>query len=257
MASPCRGQPHQNHHGPPPPPAVPVLRLLSSVVMKPSAACRRRTPLEPPSHPPQNHALSPPTPPLPPSYAPRPAPPTRVHHSWHLCQARHVLQGQVLEVRLPNAQELGQQRHPHVEQLRLLQRDGHRHRLKHNGVNRVVLVHVFHRLGAWRGGQQGSGGGAQVRGGGGRHRPGGGAGPCTAGAAAERPLVVPAPRACPLLLSSSRAGLMPRCHTHFPRANLTPCRDPHLPGCASQPPPACGAQRAPRAAGSTAAHVGT
>lgn len=84
-----------------------------------------------------------------PSARARRAPRTRVHHGGHLCQARHVLQRQVLEVGLPHAQELGQQRHPHVEQLRLLQRDGHRHRLKHDGVHRVVLVHVLHRLRAW------------------------------------------------------------------------------------------------------------
>lgn len=43
-------------------------------------------------------------------------------------------------------QELSQHGHAQGAQLRLVQRDGHRHRLKHDGVHRVVLVHVLDLL---------------------------------------------------------------------------------------------------------------
>ncbi len=70
-----------------------------------------------------------------------------VNDSWNLSQADHVLQAQVLDVGLPHADELAQQAHTGLQQLRVrLHGQSQSHCLKDDGVLGVVLVDVLGHL---------------------------------------------------------------------------------------------------------------
>ncbi len=67
-----------------------------------------------------------------------------VNDSRDFSQADHVLQAQVLDVGLPHADELAQQAHAGLQQLRVrLHGQSQRHCLKDDGVLGVVLVDVL------------------------------------------------------------------------------------------------------------------
>lgn len=70
-----------------------------------------------------------------------------VNDGRNLSQANHVLQPQVLDVGLPDADELAQQAHTGLQQLGVcLHGQSQRHCLKDDGVLGVVLVDVLGNL---------------------------------------------------------------------------------------------------------------